>query len=48
MGFSIFTLDGKGLGVVFADYDDDGDDDAYVANDSTRNLLYTNNGDRTF
>ena len=41
-------LDGKGLGVVFADYDDDGDDDAYIANDSTRNLLYTNNGDRTF
>ena len=41
-------LDGKGLGVVFADYDDDGDDDVYVANDSTRNLLYTNNGDRTF
>ena len=42
------TLDGKGLGVVFADYDDDGDDDAYVANDSTRNLLFTNNGDGTF
>ena len=42
------TIDGKGLGVVFADYDDDGDSDAYVANDSTRNLLYANNGDGTF
>ncbi len=42
------TIDGKGLGVVFADYDNDGDADAYVANDSTRNLLYTNNGDGTF
>jgi len=42
------TVDGKGLGVVFGDYDDDGDVDVYVANDSTRNLLYTNNGDGTF
>lgn len=36
------TLDGKGLGVVWGDWDDDGDPDAYVANDSTRNFLYTN------
>ena len=42
------TVDGKGLGVAFADYDDDGDADIYVANDSTRNLLYANNGDGTF
>jgi hypothetical protein len=42
------TLDGKGLGVMFADYDDDGDTDIYVANDSTRNFLYTNQGDGTF
>ncbi|MCH7823572.1 MAG: CRTAC1 family protein [Acidobacteria bacterium] len=42
------TVDGKGLGVVFGDYDDDGDVDAYVANDTTRNLLYINNGDTTF
>ncbi len=42
------TVDGKGLGVVFGDYDNDGDGDIYVANDSTRNLLYTNNGDGTF
>ena len=42
------TIDGKGLGVMFADYDDDGDTDIYVANDSTRNFLYANQGDGTF
>ncbi len=42
------TVDGKGLGVVFGDHDDDGDIDIYVANDSTRNFLYTNNGDGVF
>jgi len=42
------TLDGKGLGVVFGDYDDDGDPDAYVANDSTRNLLFRNDGTGRF
>ncbi len=42
------TLDGKGLGVVFGDYDNDGDPDAYVANDSTRNFLYRNDGTGTF
>jgi hypothetical protein len=41
-------LDGKGLGVVFGDYDNDHDLDAYVANDSTRNFLYTNDGTGTF
>jgi len=40
--------EGKGLGVVFADYDDDGDQDIYVANDGERNFLYVNNGDGTF
>ncbi len=42
------TVDGKGLGVVFGDHDDDGDVDIYVANDSTRNFLYINNGDGVF
>lgn len=41
-------IDGKGLGVVWGDYDGDGDPDIYVANDSTRNFLYTNQGDSTF
>lgn len=37
-----------GLGVVWTDYDDDGDPDVYVANDSTANYLFRNNGDGTF
>lgn len=37
-----------GLGVVWTDYDDDGDQDIYVANDSTANYLFQNNGDGTF
>jgi hypothetical protein len=37
-----------GLGVVWGDYDNDGDPDLFVANDSTPNLLFRNNGDKTF
>lgn len=37
-----------GLGVVAADFDDDGWPDLYVANDSTANYLYRNNRDGTF
>ena len=37
-----------GLGVVFADYDNDGWLDLYVANDSSPNYLYKNNRDGTF
>jgi len=37
-----------GLGVVAGDFDDDGWPDLYVANDSTPNYLYRNNGDGTF
>lgn len=33
-----------GLGVVTGDFDDDGDLDLYVANDTTANLLWTNDG----
>jgi enediyne biosynthesis protein E4 len=37
-----------GLGVICSDFDDDGLVDIYVANDSTPNFLYHNNGDGTF
>ena len=40
--------DGKALGVVFADYDDDGRTDLFVANDLTRNFLYHNEGKGVF
>ena len=31
---------GKGLGVLTLDYDQDGDTDLYIANDTTPNFLY--------
>jgi hypothetical protein len=37
-----------GLGVIWADYDDDGWPDLVVANDSVPNYLYHNNHDGTF
>ncbi len=39
---------GKGLGVAFGDFDDDGWTDIYVANDSVQCFLYRNNHDGTF
>ena len=39
---------GKSLGVVAADFDDDGWIDIYVANDSVRNFLFRNRGNGTF
>jgi enediyne biosynthesis protein E4 len=44
----IANAEGKGLGVVAADFDSDGWMDIYVANDTTRNFLYRNNRDGTF
>jgi enediyne biosynthesis protein E4 len=39
---------GKGMGVAFADYDDDGFTDIFVSNDTFPNSLLHNNGDGTF
>jgi hypothetical protein len=44
----IYRPDGKGLGVVFGDYDADGWEDIYVANDSTPNFLFHNKGKGVF
>ncbi|HEY0170231.1 MAG TPA: CRTAC1 family protein, partial [Pyrinomonadaceae bacterium] len=40
--------EGKGLGVVFADFDDDGRTDVFQANDNARQFLFRNRGDGTF
>lgn len=39
---------GKGMGVAFGDYDDDGWPDVAVANDAVPNFLFRNNRDGTF
>src|SRR6266446_1944612 len=39
---------GRALGVAFADYDDDGFTDIFVANDGMQQYLYHNNGNGTF
>lgn len=39
---------GRGLGVSFADYDDDGFTDIFVANDGMQQYLFHNNGNGTF
>ena len=40
--------EGKGLGVVWGDYDNDADIDLYVANDSMRSFLFRNEGSGRF
>jgi hypothetical protein len=40
--------DGKGLGVLLCDVEPDGDMDIYVANDTTDNFLYLNDGRGVF
>ncbi|MFQ5929800.1 MAG: CRTAC1 family protein [Acidobacteriota bacterium] len=44
----IANPEGKGLGVVAADINDDGWMDIFEANDTVPNYLYKNNGDGTF
>ena len=39
---------GKGMGVAFADFDQDGFTDIFVANDSVRSVLFHNQGNGTF
>jgi enediyne biosynthesis protein E4 len=44
----LLNNDGKSLGVVLADLNNDGLPDIFIANDTQRNFLYLNNGDGTF
>lgn len=44
----ISSVLGKGMGVVFADYDGDGFLDVFVANDNSPNLLFHNLGGKRF
>ena len=44
----IAAVQGKGMGVAFADYDGDGFMDIFVANDNSPNLLFHNLGGKRF
>ncbi|MFA6107793.1 MAG: CRTAC1 family protein [Candidatus Latescibacterota bacterium] len=44
----VYTTAGRQLGAIFGDYDNDGDQDLFVANDRTPRMLFRNDGDGTF
>ncbi|ABK17310.1 ASPIC/UnbV domain protein [Syntrophobacter fumaroxidans MPOB] len=44
----VYNPEGRAMGVVAFDFDDDGDMDIFVSNDAMENYLYRNNGDGTF
>jgi hypothetical protein len=44
----ISKVQGRGMGVAFADYDNDGWPDVFVANDNSPNLLFHNIGGKRF
>ena len=44
----VFSPAGKGMGVIWCDYDNDRDLDLFAANDKLADWLYRNNGDGTF
>src|SRR5579871_810223 len=48
MAAGIAKVKGRGLAVAFYDYDDDGYQDIFVANDITPHMLWHNNRDGTF
>jgi len=44
----VYSQEGKGLGLVCGDFDQDGAPDIYVANDSVAHFLFLNRGDGRF
>ncbi|MEM7392138.1 MAG: CRTAC1 family protein [Verrucomicrobiota bacterium] len=48
MASGVAAVKGRGMGMVCADYDDDGDTDVFVGSDVGANLLFENQGDGTF
>lgn len=44
----LLDVQGRGMQAIFWDFDQDGDDDLYVANDVSFNTLFRNEGDGTF
>lgn len=46
LDWGLESTEGKELGVIWGDYDSDGDPDLYLANDMVPNMLYRNDGER--